>query len=299
MTLTAMAKRKRTAGGIPQAGEVSLNVLTDKQIERYSRQLLLPEIGGRGQDKLLAARVLVVGAGGLGSPAALYLAGAGVGTIGIVDQDCADLSNLHRQIAHTLLDLGRPKTLSLEEKIRIRNPDVQVIAHTGQLNGHNAESILADYDFILDGTDNFAGKVLIADACHLTGKPYSHAGVVQFRGQAMTVLPGQTTCYRCVFGEPPPPDAVPTCAETGVLGPAAGVLACIQAAEAIKFFTGAGNLLTDCLLVADLLAMTFRKVPQRRNPECRLCGKHPLITQLTCENAARCTQGCCRHTGDK
>ena len=181
--------------------------LTEQQIERYSRHILLPEVGGKGQEKLLAGRVLLVGAGGLGSPAGLYLAAAGVGTIGIVDADTVDLSNLQRQVIHFTGDLGRPKVESAAEKIRAMNPDVRVQTYHQRLTAANALRILAEYDFVIDGTDSFASKFLVADACHFAGKPYSHAGILRFDGQTMTVRPGQTACYRCIFREPPPPGA--------------------------------------------------------------------------------------------
>ncbi len=262
--------------------------LTDSQIERYSRHLLLPEVGGKGQEKLLAGRVLLVGAGGLGSPAALYLAAAGVGTLGLMDADVVDLSNLQRQIAHATPDIGRPKVDSAAAKIQALNPDVAVRTHRERLTAANARAILCDYDFVIDGTDNFASKFLVADACHFAGKPYSHAGILKFDGQTMTVLPGQTACYRCVFNAPPPPGSVPSCSQAGVLGVLAGVMGTLQATEALKFLLGQGELLTDRLLVYQALRAAFRTVPLKRNSRCPLCGTTPTITELVDEAPPAC-----------
>lgn len=254
--------------------------LTEEQIERYSRHIILPEVGGKGQEKLLDGSVLLVGAGGLGSPAALYLAAAGIGRIGLIDGDVVDLSNLQRQIAHTTGDLGRPKTESAREKMQAINPDIRVDTFQERLTSSNALSVLRDYDFVIDGTDNFSSKFLVADACHFAGKPYSHAGILRFQGQTITVLPGRTTCYRCVFNSPPPPGAVPSCSQAGVLGVLAGVVGAIQATEAIKFLLGIGELLTNSLLVYDALTMRFRNVSLSRNRGCPLCGANPSITEL-------------------
>ena len=262
--------------------------LTEEQIERYSRHIILPEVGGKGQERLLSGRVLLVGAGGLGSPAGLYLAAAGVGTVGVIDADVVDLTNLQRQVIHFTADLGRPKVESAAAKMQAVNPDVQVNAYHERLTAANALSILDDYDFVIDGTDNFPSKFLVADACHFAGKPYSHAGILRFDGQTMTVKPGETTCYRCVFNAPPPAGAVPSCSLAGVLGVLAGVVGTLQAAEAVKFLLDQGDLLTDSLLVYDALKATFRKVGLRRNPNCALCGEHPTITELTDEEQAVC-----------
>ncbi len=262
--------------------------LREDQIERYSRHIILPEVGGKGQEKLLAGRVLLVGAGGLGSPAALYLAAAGVGTIGLMDGDAVDLSNLQRQIIHSMADIGRPKVESAAGRMRGLNPDVRVVTHQARLTAANALGVLRDYDFVIDGTDNFPSKFLVADACHFAGKPYSHAGILRFDGQTMTVLPGVSACYRCVFGAPPPAGAVPSCSQAGVLGVLAGVMGTLQAAEAIKFLLGQGDLLTGSLLVYNALKTSFRKVPLKRNPRCPLCGEAPAITELKDEAAAVC-----------
>jgi adenylyltransferase/sulfurtransferase len=254
--------------------------MKEDQIERYSRNIILKEVGGKGQNRLLESKVLIIGAGGLGSPAALYLAAAGVGTIGIADGDRVDVSNLQRQIIHFTEDVGIPKADSAEKKIHHLNPDVQVRVHKEMVRSSNAQEILADYDFIIDGTDNFAAKFLINDACVLLGKPYSHAGILRFNGQTMTVLPKKSACYRCVFTNPPPAGAVPTCAEAGVLGGMAGVMGTLQAVEALKYLLGIGNLLTDRLLVFEALPMSFREVKIRRNPVCPVCGENPAITTL-------------------
>jgi adenylyltransferase/sulfurtransferase len=262
--------------------------LTEAQIERYSRHIILPEVGGRGQERLLAGRVLLVGAGGLGSPAGLYLAAAGVGTIGIVDADRVDLSNLQRQIIHSTGDVGRLKVESAAARINALNPDVQVRTYPQRLTAATALPILGEYDFVIDGTDSFASKFLVADACHFTGKPYAHAGILRFDGQMLTVLPGQTACYRCVFRQPPPAGVVPSCSQAGVLGVLAGVLGTLQATEALKFLLGEGRLLTDRMLVYSALDLCFREVPLQRNPRCPLCGGTPRITELRDELQPAC-----------
>jgi molybdopterin-synthase adenylyltransferase len=255
-------------------------VFTDEQIERYSRHIILKEVGGKGQKKLLAGKVLIIGAGGLGAPIALYLAAAGVGTIGIADADTVDLSNLQRQVIHHTPDIGKPKVESAREKMQAINPDVQVVTYQTWVNADNILGIIGDYDFVIDGTDNFAAKFLINDACVLAGKPYSHGGILRFDGQTITVLPGQSTCYRCIFPAPPPKEAIPTCSQAGVIGVLPGVLGTIQATEAIKFLLGQGELLTNRLLTYDALRMRFREVPLRRNVNCPVCGETPTITAL-------------------
>ena len=263
--------------------------LTEQQIERYSRHIILPQVGGKGQAKLLAGRILIVGAGGLGSPAALYLAAAGVGTIGLADGDVVDLSNLQRQIAHTTPDVGRAKVESAAAKCRAINPDVNVRLHPEHIRADNALAIFKDYDFVIDGTDSFAAKFLVADACHFAGKPYAHAGILRFEGQAMTVIPGQTGCYRCLFRQPPPPNAVPSCSQAGVLGVLAGIMGTIQAAEAVKYLLNLGELLTNRLLVFDVLKMSFREVKFQPSAVCPLCGTKPTITALQDEAPAACS----------
>ena len=260
----------------------------DERLERYSRHILLDDIGIAGQERLWKSKILIVGAGGLGAPAALYLAAAGVGILGIADADVVDLSNLQRQIIHFTPDVGRPKVLSAAEKIRALNPDVYVRIHQEFLRADNILPILAEYDFVIDGTDSFAAKFLINDACVIAGKPFSHGGILRFRGQTMTVLPGQSACYRCVFNAPPPVGSVPTCSQAGVLGAIAGMLGTIQAAEALKFVTGAGRPLADCLLTFEALDMSFRKVKLHRNPRCPVCSPTPTITELVDEAPVVC-----------
>jgi adenylyltransferase/sulfurtransferase len=254
--------------------------LSEDQIERYSRHIILPEVGGKGQRKLLAAKVLLVGAGGLGSPAGLYLAAAGVGTIGVVDSDAVELSNLQRQVLHSTADLGRPKCLSAKEAMEGINPDVRVIAHDQRLTAQNVLDVIADYDIVLDGSDNFPTRYLVNDACVMAGKPLSHGSILRFEGQATTILPGQGPCYRCIYPEPPPPGAIPTCQEAGVLGVTAGIVGLIQATEAVKMILGLGGLLAGRLLLYNGLNMTFRELRVRRRDDCALCGDNPTITEL-------------------
>jgi len=260
-------------------------MLTDEQIERYSRHIILREVGGKGQQKLLNGRVLIIGAGGLGAPIALYLAAAGVGTIGIADADDVDLSNLQRQVIHFTADVGKPKVESAREKIRAINPDVRVTIYKEWINAANIGGIIGDYDFVIDGADNFAAKFLINDACVLAGIPYSHGGILRFFGQTITVLPG-TTCYRCIFPTPPPQDAIPTCSQVGVLGVLPGVIGTIQATEAIKFLLQKGELLSGRMLMYDALELSFRDVAIKRNPHCPVCGEQPTITGLHDEPGA-------------
>lgn len=259
--------------------------LTNEQIERYSRHILLKEVGVRGQKKLLGAKVLVIGAGGLGSPALMYLAAAGVGTIGIADADNVDITNLQRQIIHGTEDIGKPKVTSAGETINALNPDVNVITYHEFISAENILGIIKDYDFILDGTDNFAAKFLINDACVMAEKPFSHAGILRFQGQLMTYVPHKGPCYRCVFTEPPEDGAVPSCKEAGVIGAMAGVIGSLQALEAIKYILGIGKLLTGTLLTYDALTMKFRKVPLPKDTSgCSVCGDHPTITALNDSN---------------
>lgn len=259
-----------------------------EQLERYSRHIILQQIGLEGQEKISDARVLIVGAGGLGSPAALYLAAAGVGTIGIVDGDVVDLSNLQRQIAHHTKDVGVAKVESAAEKMTAINPDVKVVTHRMLLCADNIREIIRQYDFVLDGTDNFPTKFLVNDACVMEKIPFSHGGILRFDGQTMTVLPAESACYRCAFRQPPPPDAVPTCSQAGVLGAIAGMLGTIQAAEALKYVTGVGNLLTNSLLSFNALDMSFRKIPLRRQESCPVCGSNPTVTKLVDYDQAVC-----------
>ena len=255
----------------------------EEQIQRYSRHILLQDVGVEGQERIMNARVLVVGAGGLGAPVSLYLAAAGIGRIGIVDADEVDLSNLQRQVIHFTQDVGVPKVESAKEKMLAINPDVQV----DTFHEYLALDIIRDYDFVVDGTDNFPVKFLINDACVMAGKPFSHGGILRFNGQTFTHLPG-TACYRCFFKEPPPAGAVPTCSQAGVLGAIAGMLGTIQAAETLKYFTGVGQLLTNRLLTFDAKTMQFRTIPVRQRPSCEICGEHPTIDHLIDYEQAAC-----------
>ena len=262
--------------------------LTEQQIKRYSRHIILEEIGGVGQEKLLSSKVLIVGAGGLGSPAALYLAAGGVGTIGIIDGDKVDLTNLQRQIIHHTSDVGVEKVKSAENKIREINPDVTVNTYHQLAKADNIRDIIREYDFVIDGTDNFGAKFLINDACYFEKIPFSHAGILKFHGQLITILPGETACYRCIFNTSPPAGVVPSCSQAGVLGVLAGVIGSLQATEAIKHLLGFGKLLSDTLLTYDALEMKFRSVKLNRNPNCPLCGENPAITELKDEEQQVC-----------
>ena len=268
--------------------------LTEEQIQRYSRNIILEQIGGTGQEKLLTSKVLIVGAGGLGSPAALYLAAAGVGTIGLLDGDQVDLTNLQRQIIHQTRDIGKRKVASARTRIKAVNPDVMVRAYDVWARADNIRQIVREYDFVIDAVDNFPAKFLINDACFFEKIPFSHAGILQFEGQLMTIIPGQTACYRCVFPGPPPVNAVAPCGQAGVLGVLPGVIGSLQATEAIKYLLGMGTLLTDSLLTYDALAMDFRKVPARRRNDCPLCGPKAIITTLTDEGKVTCNRKGCK-----
>jgi molybdopterin-synthase adenylyltransferase len=256
------------------------DMLSELQVERYSRHIMLREVGGKGQERLLHGRILIVGAGGLGSPVALYLAAAGVGTIGIADADAVDLSNLQRQIIHRTGDIGRAKVDSAKEKMAAMNPDPTVNTYQMRIDAGNIKEVIEGYDFIIDATDNFASKFLINDACVLSGIPFSHGGILRFDGQTMTVSPGVSSCYRCIFPAPPPDDLVPACSHAGVMGVLPGVIGCIQATEAIKYILGKGDLLTGRLLIYDAFHMKFREVTVRKNPGCPVCGENPTITTL-------------------
>jgi adenylyltransferase/sulfurtransferase len=259
---------------------VELPELTKGELSRYSRHLILPEVGEEGQRKLKAARVLCVGAGGLGSPLALYLAAAGVGTLGLVDFDVVDASNLQRQIIHSTADIGRKKLDSAAEKLKALNPEVNVIKHDTLLSSANAIDILKDYDVIADGTDNFPTRYLVNDACVLLGKPNAYGSIFRFEGQASVFATKDGPCYRCLYPEPPPPGLVPSCAEGGVLGILPGLIGVIQATETIKLILGKGATLVGRLLLVDALNMRFRELKLRKNPECPVCGTHPTVTQL-------------------
>ena len=255
--------------------------MTDEQIERYSRHIILKEVGAKGQKKLLNAKVLIIGAGGLGAPAAMYLAAAGVGTIGIVDADEVDLSNLQRQIIHSTADIGKPKVKSAKETMNAMNPDVEVKTYHMFVDSTNIRELIREYDFVIDGTDNFPAKFLINDACVMEKKPFSHAGIIRFKGQLMTYVPGEGPCYRCVFKNPPPKDAVPTCKQAGVIGAMGGVIGSLQAMEAVKYIVGVGKLLTGYLLTYDAVNQEFRKIKLPSDTsKCPVCGEHPTITEL-------------------
>ncbi len=255
-------------------------MFSQEQSQRYLRNIKLAEVGEKGQKQLLNAKVLIIGAGGLGSPAALYLAAAGVGTLGIVDADEVDLSNLQRQILHSTSDVGRAKVNSAKEKMEKLNPDVKVNVYPLFLDASNIEDVIAEYDFVIDATDNFSSKFLINDACVLLKKPFSHAGVVGFKGQLMTYVPGQGPCYRCIFKNPPP-SSTPNTARNGVMGATVGVIGCLQAMEAIKYIIGKGELLTAKLLIYDAIQTEFRmvKLPKYVR-DCRICGDNPTIFTL-------------------
>ena len=261
---------------------------TNAQHERYSRHIILQEVGVKGQKKLLNASVLIIGAGGLGAPAALYLAAAGVGTIGIVDADEVDLSNLQRQVIHTTNDVGKAKVKSAAETMEAINPDVTVKTYRTFVDSTNIMDLIKDYDFIIDGTDNFPAKFLINDACVMAGKPFSHAGIIRFKGQLMTYVPGEGPCYRCVFKNPPPKDAVPTCKQAGVIGAMGGVIGSLQAMEAIKYIIGKGELLTGKLLTYDALKMEFHTIKLPKDHHCAVCGDEPTITELIDYEQAEC-----------
>ncbi len=260
---------------------------TEEDLNRYSRHILLKDVGVEGQEKIHDAKVLIVGAGGLGAPAALYLAAAGVGTIGLVDGDVVDLSNLQRQVIHFTADVGKAKVLSARDKILAINPKCNVITHREFLMSDNIIDIISPYDFIIDGTDNFPTKFLINDACIMAGKPFSHGGILRFEGQTFTHVPG-SACYRCMFKEPPPAGLVPTCSQAGVLGAIAGMLGTIQAAETLKYIIGVGELLTNQLLTFNAKTMDFRKIKTRKNTHCPLCGDNPTVTKLVDYEQAAC-----------
>ncbi len=254
---------------------------TDAQIQRYSRHIILPEVGGKGQKKLCQAKVLIIGAGGLGSPAAMYLAAAGVGTLGLADGDVVDLSNLQRQILHSTASLGKPKVQSGLQTLSALNPDVTVKTYQENISAQNVMRLLMEYDIVLDGSDNFSTRFVVNDACYFARKTLISGSIFRFEGQLATIKPHQGyPCYRCLYPEPPPAGLVPNCQEAGVLGVLAGTIGTLQAAEAIKEILGIGETLADQLLIYDALEMKFRKVRRPRDPHCPLCGSHPTITDL-------------------
>src|SRR5277367_761231 len=258
----------------------ALPSLSNDEIARYSRHLLLPEVGLEGQQKLKAAKVLCDGTGGLGSPLAFYLAAAGIGTLGLVDFDVVDESNLQRQIIHSTKDVGRPKIDSAAEKLQALNPYLNVVKHETMLTSANALEIIRDYDIVADGTDNFPTRYLVNDACVLSGKPNAYGSIFRFEGQASVFATKEGPCYRCLYPEPPPPGLVPSCAEGGVLGILPGLVGVIQATETIKLILGQGDSLIGRLLLVDALSMKFSELKLRKNPDCPVCGRHRTITKL-------------------
>ena len=265
-----------TATAEPQA----LPELTNDELGRYSRHLILPEVGMEGQQRLKAAKVLCVGTGGLGSPLALYLAAAGIGTLGLIDFDVVDASNLQRQIIHSTKDIGRKKIDSAQEKLNALNPALDVVKHDTMLTSANALEIFAQYDIIADGTDNFQTRYLVNDACVLLNKPNAYGSIFRFEGQASVFATEEGPCYRCLYPEPPPPGLVPSCAEGGVLGILPGLVGVIQATEVIKLILGKGEPLIGRLLLVDALTMRFRELKLRKNPDCPVCGANPTVTEL-------------------
>ena len=261
---------------------------TEEQLIRYSRHIILTEVGGKGQKKFGQAKVLIVGAGGLGAPLAMYLAAAGIGTIGIIDADVVDLSNLQRQIIHHAADVGTPKVSSAADKIAAINPYVQVIPYKKYINPGNAEAIFSEYDVVVDGTDNFPTKFLINDAAHFANKPLVHGGILRFEGQLFTIVPNESACYRCVFPEPPPLGLVPSCQEAGVLGALAGLIGTLQGTEALKLILGIGQPLTNRILTYNALLTTFREIPIQKRSDCPLCGDDPSILTLEMQEQAVC-----------
>ena len=255
--------------------------LSKEQISRYGRQLILPEIGVAGQARLLDASVLLVGAGGLGCPAALYLAAAGVGKVGLIDRETVALNNLHRQILYAADEVGRPKGQSASARLAALNPEVEVVPMQEILTAENARRRIDPYTLVLDGADNFPTRYLVNDACVLLGKPFVHGGVVHFGGQVMTVLPRVSACFRCVFPEPPSAGAIPSCQEAGVVGTAAGILGTLMAHEALKLLFGVGEPLVNRLLTFEGRSSRFREVPVRRDPECAVCGDEPTVRQVS------------------
>ena len=262
---------------------------TDDQIQRYSRHIILPEVGGKGQAKLTQAKVLVIGAGGLGSPAALYLAAAGVGTIGLVDGDVVDLSNLQRQILHSTATIGMPKVESGRKTLAALNPELTLNTYQDNVTSDNIDTFLPDYDVILDGSDNFSTRFLVNDACYFAKKTLISGSIFRFEGQLTTIKPhAGYPCYRCLYPEPPPAGLVPNCQEAGVLGVLAGTIGVLQAGEAIKEIIGIGETLADKLLIYDALDMKFRKVSRPKDPACPLCGSNPTIRDLDRDYTVSC-----------
>lgn len=266
-----------------------MSEFTEDQLQRYSRHIILPEVGGKGQKKLLAAKVFIIGAGGLGCPVGYYLAAAGVGTIAMIDNDEVELSNLQRQIAHSVKTLGKPKVESAKNTFESLNPDVNVIALKQRISKDNIMELIKDYDIVVDGSDNFPTRYLVNDACVMAGKPLVSGAILRFEGQVTTIIPGEGHCYRCLFEEMPPAGLVPSCQEAGVLGVLPGVVGGLQATEVLKLILGKGDVLKNELLIYNALKTTFRKVKVPKNPDCPVCGNNPTITELLDYDAEYCT----------
>ena len=261
---------------------------TEDQLQRYSRHIILPEVGGKGQKKLLGAKVLIIGAGGLGCPVGYYLAAAGVGILGMIDNDTVELSNLQRQIAHNTQRLGVPKVESAKTTFEALNPDVRVIGIRQRMTKDNIMDFMKDYDIVVDGSDNFPTRYLVNDACVLLKKPLVSGAILRFEGQVTTIMPGEGHCYRCLFEEMPPAGLVPSCQEAGVIGAIPGVVGSLQAIEVFKLILGKGDVLKNTLLIYDALKTTFRRVKVPKNPDCPVCGEHPTITELQDYEAGYC-----------
>jgi len=261
---------------------------TEDQLQRYSRHIILPEVGGKGQKKILRAKVLIIGAGGLGCPVGYYLTAAGVGTLGIIDNDTVELSNLQRQIAHNTQRIGVPKVESAKATFEALNPDVKVIGIRERMTKDNIMDFMRDYDIVVDGSDNFPTRYLVNDACVLLKKPLVSGAILKFEGQVTTIMPGEGHCYRCLFEEMPPAGLVPSCQEAGVIGAIPGVVGSLQAIEVFKLILGKGDVLKNTLLIYDALKTTFRRVRVPKNPDCPVCGEHPTITELQDYDADYC-----------
>jgi len=262
---------------------------TEEQLQRYSRHIILPEVGGRGQAKIINAKVVIIGAGGLGCPVGYYLTAAGVGTIGLIDNDVVEISNLQRQIAHSVHTIGMLKVESAEKTFKALNPDVNIIAHKVRISKDNIIDIIKDYDIVVDGSDNFPTRYLVNDACVMAKKPLVSGAILKFEGQVTTIIPGEGHCYRCLFEEPPPAGLVPSCQEAGVLGVLTGVVGSLQATEVLKLILGKGEPLKNSLLVYDALKTIFRRVKVPKNPNCAVCGEKPTITELIDYNEGYCS----------
>ncbi len=261
---------------------------TDDQLMRYSRHIILPEVGGKGQAKIAKAKVFIIGAGGLGCPVGYYLTAAGVGTIALIDNDTVEMSNLQRQIAHSVQTIGMPKVESAKRTFEALNPDVNVVAIQKRISKDDIIDLISDYDIVVDGSDNFPTRYLVNDACFMARKPLVSGAILRFEGQVTTILPGEGPCYRCLFEEPPPPGLVPSCQEAGVLGVLPGVIGGLQATEVLKLILGKGEVLKGELLIYNALKTTFRKVRVPKNPSCPLCGANPTITELIDYNEGYC-----------